>query len=66
MIYKILHEKHAPISETFSLSTRNLLDKLLQKDPLDRPDIQHILSNPDIIKHVTFHSRISQSFSWLN
>ena len=44
LVMKILRSKHSPIPYFYSQNLRNLVDKLLQKDPRKRPKVNQILS----------------------
>jgi NIMA (never in mitosis gene a)-related kinase len=43
LVFKIVQEKHDPIPDRYSADLRNLIDMLLEKDPIKRPTARDIL-----------------------
>jgi NIMA (never in mitosis gene a)-related kinase len=48
LVVNIVRGKHPPISSSFSAGLRNLVDRMLRKDPAERPSIDEILGMPQI------------------
>lgn len=54
LVGKILRGTYPPISATYSAELRDLVAKMLQKDPKDRPSINSVLKVPFIQKRMEF------------
>ncbi|KAL9654085.1 hypothetical protein ABK040_011629 [Willaertia magna] len=54
LVGKILRGTYPPISTTFSSGLRDLVSKMLQKDPKDRPSINSVLKLPFIQSRMEF------------
>ena len=50
LVFKIVQEKHQPIPDRYSRDLGDLIDRLLQKDPSQRPSVRTILRMPLIQK----------------
>lgn len=46
LVYKIVQDKHEPISDRFSSNMKNLVSQLLTKDFKKRPMVDEILRQP--------------------
>lgn len=54
LVGKILRGTYPPISSTYSSDLRDMIGKMLQKDPRDRPSINSVLKIPFIQKRMEF------------
>ncbi|KAG2382327.1 hypothetical protein C9374_005529 [Naegleria lovaniensis] len=54
LVGKILRGTYPPISATYTAELRNLVAKMLQKDPKDRPSINSVLKVPFIQQRMEF------------
>ena len=53
LVMGIIRGKYTPISTQYSIELRNLVDKMLIKNPKNRPSINQILSLPFIRQHLS-------------
>ena len=46
LVFKIVQEEYEPIGNNYSTDLKDLIEKLLEKDPTKRPSVREILKMP--------------------